>query len=57
MALSVTTALVGSLIFFADAGAAAGHWTLRKSAASLTTGSFALSKRVYRPVLDWAATD
>lgn len=54
MALSVTMALIGSLIFSLTLVPLIAYWTLRKK---LPHGDNALvksAKNIYRPVLDWA---
>ena len=54
MALSVTTALVGSLIFSLTLVPLLAYWTLRKKVPHHDNWIVASSKRIYRPVLDWA---
>ncbi|HQA35345.1 MAG TPA: CusA/CzcA family heavy metal efflux RND transporter [Casimicrobium huifangae] len=54
MALSVTTALVGSLIFSLTLAPLLAYWTLRKKVPHHDNWIVGLSKRIYRPVLDWA---
>ena len=54
MALSVTTALVGSLIFSLTLVPLLAYWMLRKRLPHGDNRVVAWSKRVYAPVLDWA---
>ena len=54
MALSVTTALVGSLIFSLTLVPLLAYWMLRKKLPHGDNRVVAWSKRVYAPVLDWA---
>ncbi len=56
MALSVTTALVGSLIFSLTLVPLLAFWTLRKKVPHHDNWIVAFSKRVYTPVLEWALT-
>ena len=54
MALSVTTALVGSLIFSLTLVPLLAYWMLRKGIPHGDNRLVAAAKRVYEPVLDWA---
>ncbi len=54
MALSVTTALVGSLIFSLTLVPLLAYWMLRKKLPHGDNRVVATSKRLYEPVLDWA---
>ena len=54
MALSVTTALVGSLIFSLTLVPLLAYWMLRKKLPHGDNRVVAWCKRVYAPVLDWA---
>lgn len=54
MALSVTTALVGSLIFSLTLVPLLAYWTLRKKVPHGDNWIVSISKRIYQPVLDWA---
>ncbi len=54
MALSVTTALVGSLIFSLTLVPLLAYWMLRKKLPHGDNRVVAWSKRMYAPVLDWA---
>ena len=54
MALSVTTALVGSLIFSLTLVPLLAYWMLRKKLPHGDNRVVATSKRVYEPVLAWA---
>jgi cobalt-zinc-cadmium resistance protein CzcA len=54
MALSVTTALVGSLIFSLTLVPLLAYWMLRKKLPHGDNRVVATSKRVYAPVLAWA---
>ncbi|MDB5964858.1 MAG: heavy metal efflux pump, CzcA family [Polaromonas sp.] len=54
MALSVTTALVGSLIFSLTLVPLLAYWMLRKKLPHGDNRVVASSKRLYAPVLDWA---
>ena len=54
MALSVTTALVGSLIFSLTLVPLLAYWMLRKKLPHGDNRVVAWSKRVYAPVLAWA---
>jgi cobalt-zinc-cadmium resistance protein CzcA len=54
MALSVTTALVGSLIFSLTLVPLLAYWMLRKKLPHTDNRVVATSKRVYEPVLAWA---
>ncbi len=56
MALSVTTALVGSLIFSLTLVPLLAYWMLRKKLPHGDNRIVATSKRLYAPVLDWALT-
>jgi cobalt-zinc-cadmium resistance protein CzcA len=56
MALSVTTALVGSLIFSLTLVPLLAYWMLRKKLPHGDNRVIAAAKRVYTPVLDWALT-
>ena len=54
MALSVTTALIGSLIFSLTLVPLLAFWLLRKKVPHHDNLIVATSKRIYTPVLDWA---
>ena len=54
MALSVTTALVGSLIFSLTLVPLLAYWMLRKKLPHGDNRIVATAKRLYAPVLDWA---
>ena len=54
MALSVTTALIGSLIFSLTLVPLLAYWMLRKGIPHGDNRLVAAAKRVYEPVLDWA---
>jgi cobalt-zinc-cadmium resistance protein CzcA len=54
MALSVTTALVGSLIFSLTLVPLLAFWMLRKDIPHGDNALVAWAKRVYEPVLNWA---
>ena len=54
MALSVTTALVGSLIFSLTLVPLIAYWSLRKGLPHGDNKLVAWAKRVYTPVLEWA---
>ncbi len=54
MALSVTTALVGSLIFSLTLVPLLAYWMLRKNLPHGDNRVVATSKRLYEPVLAWA---
>jgi heavy metal efflux system protein len=54
MALSVTTALVGSLIFSLTLVPLLSYWMLRKGIPHGDNAVVAWAKRVYEPVLTWA---
>ncbi len=54
MALSVTTALVGSLIFSLTLVPLLAYWMLRKGIPHGDNNIVAWSKRIYEPVLTWA---
>jgi heavy metal efflux system protein len=54
MALSVTTALVGSLIFSLTLVPLLAYWMLRKGIPHGDNAVVAWAKRVYEPVLTWA---
>jgi len=54
MALSVTTALVGSLIFSLTLGPLLAYWMLRRKLPHGDNRVVATAKRIYTPVLDWA---
>ena len=56
MALSVTTALVGSLIFSLTLVPLLAYWTLRKKLPHGDNRVVKTSKRIYEPILDWAMT-
>lgn len=56
MALSVTTALVGSLIFSLTLVPLLAYWMLRKKLPHGDNRVVATCKRLYAPVLDWALT-
>ncbi len=57
MALSVTTALVGSLIFSLTLVPLLAFWMLRKKVPHHDNFVVATSKRLYTPVLEWAITN
>ena len=57
MALSVTTALVGSLIFSLTLVPLLAFWMLRKKVPHHDNFVVATSKRIYTPVLAWAMTN
>jgi cobalt-zinc-cadmium resistance protein CzcA len=54
MALSVTTALVGSLIFSLTLVPLLAYWMLRRKLPHGDNRVVSVAKRVYAPVLDWA---
>ncbi len=54
MALSVTTALIGSLIFSLTLVPLLAYWMLRKGIPHGDNRLVAAAKRMYEPVLDWA---
>ena len=54
MALSVTTALIGSLIFSLTLVPLLAYWMLRKNLPHHDNRLVATCKRLYAPVLDWA---
>lgn len=54
MALSVTTALIGSLIFSLTLVPLLAYWMLRKDIPHGDNALVAAAKRMYEPVLDWA---
>ncbi len=54
MALSVTTALIGSLIFSLTLVPLLAYWLLRKGVPHGDNGLVSWAKRVYEPVLHWA---
>ncbi|MEY4364499.1 MAG: hypothetical protein RLZZ24_1851, partial [Pseudomonadota bacterium] len=54
MALSVTTALVGSLIFSLTLVPLLAYWMLRKDIPHGDNALLANAKRLYQPVLNWA---
>jgi len=54
MALSVTTALIGALIFSLTLVPLLAYWMLRKGVPHGDNRVVAFCKRVYMPVLDWA---
>ena len=54
MALSVTTALIGSLIFSLTLVPLLAFWLLRKKVPHGDNFIVATSKRIYTPVLEWA---
>ena len=54
MALSVTTALVGSLIFSLSLVPLLGYWMLRKGIPHGDNALVAWLKKVYEPILNWA---
>jgi cobalt-zinc-cadmium resistance protein CzcA len=56
MALSVTTALVGSLIFSLTLVPLLAYWMLRRKLPHGDNRLVAGAKRLYEPVLDWALT-
>ncbi|MDZ4075383.1 MAG: CusA/CzcA family heavy metal efflux RND transporter [Hylemonella sp.] len=56
MALSVTTALIGSLIFSLTLVPLLAYWMLRKKLPHGDNRVVAAAKRFYTPVLDWALT-
>jgi len=54
MALSVTTALIGSLVFSLTLVPLLAFWMLRKKVPHNDNPIVATSKRIYEPVLSWA---
>jgi len=54
MALSVTTALIGSLIFSLTLVPLLAYWLLRKGVPHGDNGLVSWAKRAYEPVLHWA---
>lgn len=56
MALSVTAALIGALIFSLTLVPLLADWTLRKKLPHGDNRVVATSKRVYEPILNWALT-
>lgn len=54
MALSVTTALVGSLVFSLTLVPLLAYWMLRKNLPHGDNRVVSLAKRIYQPVLAWA---
>ena len=54
MALSVTTALIGSLIFSLTLVPLLAYWMLRKKLPQGDNKVVATAKRIYKPVLTWA---
>jgi cobalt-zinc-cadmium resistance protein CzcA len=54
MALSVTTALIGALIFSLTLVPLLAYWMLRKGIPHGDNGLVAWAKQVYTPVLNWA---
>jgi heavy metal efflux system protein len=56
MALSVTTALVGSLIFSLTLVPLLAYWMLRRGLPHHDNRLVTSAKRIYAPVLDWAIT-
>jgi cobalt-zinc-cadmium resistance protein CzcA len=54
MALSVTTALVGSLIFSLTLVPLLAYWMLRRKLPHGDNRVVSFAKRIYQPVLDWA---
>ena len=56
MALSVTAALIGALIFSLTLVPLLAYWTLRKKLPHGDNRVVATSKRVYEPILNWALT-
>ena len=54
MALSISTALVGSLIFSLTLVPLLAFWMLRKKVPHHDNGLVAFCKRIYSPVLSWA---
>ena len=56
MALSVTAALIGALIFSLTLVPLLAYWTLRKKLPHGDNRVVATSKRVYEPILNWAIT-
>ena len=56
MALSVTAALIGALIFSLTLVPLLAYWTLRKKLPHGDNRVVATSKRLYAPVLNWALT-
>ena len=54
MALSVTTALVGSLVFSLTLVPLLAYWMLRKKLPHGDNRVVTSAKRMYKPVLDWA---
>ena len=57
MALSVTTALIGSLIFSLTLVPLLAFWMLRKKVPHHDNFVVATSKKLYTPVLEWAITN
>ena len=56
MALSVTAALIGALIFSLTLVPLLAYWTLRKKLPHGDNRVVATAKRLYQPVLNWALT-
>ena len=54
MALSISTALVGSLIFSLTLVPLLAFWMLRKKVPHHDNGLVAFCKRIYSPILNWA---
>ena len=54
MALSVTAALIGALIFSLTLVPLLAYWTLRKKLPHGDNRVVATSKRIYEPILNWA---
>ena len=54
MALSVTAALIGSLVFSLTLVPLLSYWMLRKGLPHADNRVVSFAKRVYNPVLDWA---
>ena len=54
MALSVTTALIGSLIFSLTLVPLLAYWMMRKGIPHGDNGVVSWAKRVYEPVLNWS---
>ena len=56
MALSVTAALIGSLVFSLTLVPLLGYWMLRKRLPHSDNRVVSRAKRIYAPALDWALT-
>jgi cobalt-zinc-cadmium resistance protein CzcA len=57
MALSVTTALVGSLVFSLTLVPLLAYWMLRRNLPHGDNRVVSLAKNIYKPVLDWSLTN